>query len=92
MTDDFPLLERRHNNMSRLFIINVAMAVALCVGTIMLAGTLALLVKTHEQSQRNQLHIDCVVSVFVHTDPPKCRLLKKQLENNGIFPTKEPTP
>jgi hypothetical protein len=40
-----------------------------------------------EQGQRNQQHIDCIVSVFARTDPPGCREVKADLIRRGMLPT-----
>lgn len=50
--------------------------------------TLLVLVQVGAQSRKNQQHVDCIVSLFTRTDPPRCRPVRRQLERDGIIPVR----
>lgn len=42
---------------------------------------------TKDQSEENELHIDCIVALSAETEPPQCVDVWHQLYADGILPT-----
>lgn len=68
----------------------VAVVVLFGILSIGVLGGLLIILRTWEQAERTQLHVDCAITLLSGTTPPECAATIEELRRAGFLHPVEP--